>query len=257
MAQSQVDALILRTFEYSENSQVAHILTLEEGRIHGLAKGARRLNGAFHGGLDALALGKLGLYPRRPGAGLRTLASFRVVTHFPGLRRRLPRFHAAEHARALVLAFAREEQACPELFHLTLSLLGMLEVSVEHEAPALGLGFEAMVLAEAGFAPELTRCVRCERPARNVHTARLSVLRGGLLCRSCRGEDPGAPEVSGRAVATLVSLGKGPLVHAARLPADAELRGEVAGALDSWTSAILDRRLDTRAAMLRAGVGAR
>jgi DNA repair protein RecO (recombination protein O) len=249
-------ALILRTFEYSENSQVAHVLTREHGRVHGLAKGARRLNGAFHGGLDALALGDLGLYARRPGAGLRTFASFRVRTHFPGLRRRLARFHAAEHVRALVLSFAREEQAGPELFELTVSVLRMLELATDDEASVLGLGFEAMVLGLSGFAPELTRCVRCERPARNVHTARLSVLRGGLLCRGCRGEDPGASEIDGRAVAALVALGEGPLVRTARLPADPALRDELAAALGSWTASVLDRRLATRAAMMRRGAAA-
>ncbi len=257
MPQRRVRALILRTFEFSENSQVAHILTLDEGRVHGLAKGARRLNGAFHGGLDALALGELGLYTRRPGAGLRTLASFRVSTNFPGLRRRLPRFHAAEHARALVLGFAREEEAAPRLFELTVSLLRMLEVAEDDAAPALGLGFEAMLLALSGFAPGLTCCVRCERPARNVHTTRLSALRGGLLCRGCRGEDPGAPEISGRAVAALVALGGGPLVQAVRMAPDHELLGELAAALDSWTSAVLDRRLATRATMMHVGTAAR
>lgn len=251
-------ALVLRTVEFSENSQVVHVLTLEEGRVHGIAKGARRLKGAFHGGLDTLVLGRLGLYPRKPGAGLRTLASFRVETNFPGLRRSLARFDAAEHVRALVLAFAREEQESPELFELTVSALRLIEASDDLAAAAVALGFEAMILQLAGFFPEVTRCVRCDREARNVHTARLSALRGGLLCRRCRGEDPGAPEIDGRTVATLVTLGAGPLVHAARLPVDTELRRELARALDTWTSSILDRRLPTRAKLMRANVpGAR
>ncbi len=248
-------ALVLRTFEFSENSQVVHLLTQEEGRVHGIAKGARRLKSAFHGGLDSLTLGTLGLYARRPGAGLRTLASFRVETNFPELRRSLPRFDAAEHVRALVVSFAREEQASPVLFELTIAALRLIEVADELAAPALALGFEAMLLHVAGFFPEVTRCVRCEREARNVHTTRLSVLRGGLLCRRCRGEDPGAPEIDGRTVAALVTLGAGPLVQAARLPADPGLRRAIAQALDAWTSCILDRRLPTRAALMRASHG--
>jgi DNA repair protein RecO (recombination protein O) len=211
-------ALVLRTVEFSENSQVVHALTLEEGRVHGIAKGARRLNSAFHGGLDALTLGALGLYPRKPGAGLRTLASFRVETNFPGLRRSLPSFDAAEHVRALVLAFAREEQESPDLFELTVSALRLIEVADAVSAPAVALGFEAMLLHVAGFFPEVTRCVRCDREARNVHTTRLSALRGGLLCRRCRGEDPGAPEIDGRTVAALVTLGSGPDVERSRPP---------------------------------------
>jgi DNA repair protein RecO (recombination protein O) len=240
-------ALVLRAFDFAETSQVLHLLTREEGRLHGLAKGARRLKGAFHGGLDALVLGELRVYPRR-GQGLRTLAGFHVLTHFPGLRKRLARFHAAEHVRALVLGFAREEQRVEALFALTESSLRMLDVADDAQAPAIALGFEALLLRLAGFAPELSRCVRCERAARNVRTARLSPLRGGLLCRRCRGEDPGAPEITGTAMAALSALGAGPLARALNMPDDPGLRRELASALDDWTTTVLDRRLATRRA---------
>ncbi len=249
MAAAPLRALVLRTFEFSENSQVVHAFTREQGLVHGLAKGARRLNGAFQGGLDVLALGTLGIYARRPGAGLRTLASFRVETNFPGLRRSLARFHAAEHVRALVLGFVHEEQPLPVVFDLTLGALALLEHAADVEAAGVAFGFEALLLHTSGFVPELTRCVRCERPARNVVRARLSARRGGLLCSRCRGEDPGAPEISGRAVAALVALCEGPLARALRLPPDPELREELALGLAAWTSGVLDRALPTRAAL--------
>lgn len=246
MPPSYEQALVLRTYEFSENSQVAHLFTLGLGRVHGIAKGARRLNGAFHGGLDALALGRLGLYGRRPGAGLRTLASFATKTNFPAVRLRLGRFRAAEHVRAIVLAFTLEEQPLPELFELTVSALRLIEVSDDPTSTAVALGFESMVLALSGFAPELTRCVRCERPARNVVRARLAASRGGLLCRACRGEAPGAPEVSGRTVASLVALSEGPIVRAQRLPLDPTLRREIRRALTHWSEYVLDRPLPSR-----------
>ncbi len=242
-------ALVLRTFDYSENSQIAQLMTLGEGRVHGIAKGARRMKGAFHGGMDVLVLGRVGLYARRPTAGLRTLSSFDGRTHFPGLRERIARFDAAEHVRALLLGFLREEQPAPEVFELALAALRMIEVANDSQSGAIATGFEAMLLSASGFLPELTQCVRCERPARNVKLARLSVLRGGLLCRACRGEDPGAPEVSGRTVATLHGLAAGPLARAVRLPAEPELRGEVQEVLERWTSSVLDRRLATRSGL--------
>ncbi len=249
MAASDCRALVLRTIEFAENSQIAHLFTDREGRVHGIAKGARRQKSTFHGGMDLLQLGALRLYSRRPNAGLRTLASFRVETHFPGVRRSVPRFRAAEHVRALLLGFLREEHPAPEIFELSVSALRLIEVARDTQCGGLAAGFEAMLLGLAGFAPELTQCVRCEREARNIVTARLSVLRGGLLCRNCRGEDPGAPEMSGRAVASLVTLGSGPLAHAVRLPDEPGLRREIRSALARWTSAILDRRLATHDAV--------
>jgi DNA repair protein RecO (recombination protein O) len=187
----------------------------------------------------------LSVYGRRAGNQLRTLGSFVGITSFPGLRETPARFHNAFHLAALVLAFAREEQPLPALFELTISALRLLEEADDDEAQALGLGYEAMVLTHLGFGPELTRCVECERPARNIQVTRLSGLRGGLLCRNCRHRDQRAVQVSGLAVASLVGLCSGPLVRALGLPPDPRLRREIRGALDGWTTTVLDRPLRT------------
>ncbi len=241
----RVHALSLRVFEYGETSQILHLLTREEGRIHGIAKGARRLAGAFQGGVDAPRLGEALVYPRRAGSDLRTLGGFTTTTHFPRLRESLARFHVASHVTALLLAFAREEEAVPDVFDLATAALALIEASDDARAEAFGLGFEAMLLNHAGFFPELSRCVACGKPARNVATARLSALRGGLLCRGCAGEDQRPTTVRGATVAALAKLGVGPLAAAASLPADAALRRELRAALDAWTTHVLDRPLAT------------
>jgi DNA repair protein RecO (recombination protein O) len=238
-------ALALRAFDYAETSQILHLLTRDEGRVHGIAKGARRINGSFHGGVDALHLGEALVYPRRAGADLRTLGGFATTTHFPGLRERLARFHAAEHVAALLLAFTREEEAVPDVFEVAVSALLLLEASDDAQADAVALGFEAMLLHHAGFLPELTRCVVCAKPARNVQTARLCPRKGGLLCRTCAKEAAGAPTVRGPVVAALSKLSHGPLAAAVRLADDADLRHDLRAALDAWTTDVLDRPLRT------------
>jgi len=241
----RVHALVLRAFEYGETSQILHLLTREEGRVHGIAKGARRLNGAFHGGVDAPCLGEALVYARRPGADLRTLGGFTTTTHFPRLRERLARFHAASHVLALLLAFTREEAPVPIVFDLAVAALALVESADDETADAFVLGFEAMLLHDAGFFPDLARCVVCAKPAKNVATARLSPSRGGLLCRTCAPDDPRAATVRGATVAALARIGLGPLADAARLADDAELRRELRAALDLWTTHVLDRPLRT------------
>jgi DNA repair protein RecO (recombination protein O) len=243
----RTQALALRAFDYGESSQILHLLTLEEGRVHGIAKGARRINGAFHGGVDALHLGEALVYPRRPGSDLRTLGGFATRTHFPGLRERIARFHVASHVLALLLGFTREEEKAPIVFELAVGALALLEVADDAQAEAVGLAFEAMMLRQAGFFPELTRCVVCGKPARNVKTTRLSALRGGLLCRDCVSHDAGATKAEGDVVAALGKLGDGPLAAAMSLPRDAALRRGLREALDAWTTHVLDRPLRTSA----------
>jgi DNA repair protein RecO (recombination protein O) len=245
MTAERTEALALRAFDYGESSQILHLLTREQGRVHGIAKGARRLNGAFHGGVDALHLGEALVYPRRPGAELRTLGGFATATHFPRLRDSIPRFHAASHVLALLLAFTREEEPVPDVFDLAVSALRILELADDAQAQAIALAVEAMLLRHAGFFPDLQRCVSCERPAKNVNTTRLSALRGGLLCRNCASQDAQAVTVTGDVVVALGKLGDGPLAAAMSLPEDLALRRGLRAALDAWTTTVLDRPLRT------------
>lgn len=247
MAAETTDALVLRTYPFGETSQIVHLFSESQGRIHGLAKGARRLNGSFHGGFDLLTLGDLSVYSRRPGAELRTLGAFRTFEVFGGLRGSLPRFHAACHVAGLLLGFTREEQPLPELFSLTVAALRLLAEADDDGAEALLLGYEAMLLAYSGHAPELSRCVVCERPARRIVSARLSPLLGGLLCRRCRGRARDGVELTGEGVACLARLSEGPLVRAPALPARPPLRDSLRTACDAWTTTVLDRPLRTAA----------
>jgi recombinational DNA repair protein (RecF pathway) len=102
-----------------------------------------------------------------------------------------------------------------------------------------------MALRLLGFAPELSRCVVCEKPARNVVKARVSALRGGLLCSACRGEDPRGPELTGAQLAALRALGDGPIVGAPAAASDAPTRRALRDALDRWSETLLDRPLRT------------
>jgi DNA repair protein RecO (recombination protein O) len=215
------------------------------GRVHGIAKGAKRLKGAFRGGVDALVLGQARIYARRGSAELRVIGSFDATEPFSGLRGRLSRFHGASHVAALLLAFTHEEQPHPELFDLATAALRLLASADDDSAEAYAAGFEAMALGLLGFAPELTRCADCGRPARNVVTARVSPLKGGLLCSQCRSADPRAPELSGEAVAALRALSAGPIVDAPALGGAPPVLRAVRDALDRWSETLIDRPLRT------------
>ncbi len=244
-AARRTQALVLRAYEYGESSQILHLLTRDEGRVHGIAKGARRLNGSFHGGADSLQMGEALVYPRRAGAELRTLGGFSATTHFPGLRESIARFNAGSHVLALLLAFTREEAPDPFVFELAVAALRLLEVADDGQAPAIGTFFEAMLLRHAGFLPDLLQCALCGKPAKNVTSARLSPLRGGLLCRECAGEDPGAVKVTGAVVAALRTASSGPLAAALRSAPDSATYRGLREALDAWTTVVLDRPLRT------------
>lgn len=245
MPSEAADAIVLRSFDYGETSQVLHLFTRELGRVHGLAKGSRRLKSSFRGGADLLTIGRAAVYARRGAAELRVIGSFDVTEPLAGLRRRIARFAAGNHVAAILLAFTQEDQPHPELWDLAAAALRLACEADDDGADALAVGFEAMALRVLGFAPELGRCVNCARPARNVRTARLSALRGGLLCSACRGEDRRGVELTGGEIAALRGLAAGPLLDAAGHARDPSVRRSLRDALDRWSETLLDRPLRT------------
>ena len=192
---------------------------------------------------DALTIGEALVYARRGNAELFTLGSLDVTDPLLGLRAAIPRFHAASHVAAVLLAFCREEQPHVDLYDLAVSALQLIADADDKTAESLSLGFEAMALTLLGFAPELSRCVVCGKEARNVHTTRLSPARGGLLCTPCRSEDPRAVPIAAAGLAALRILADGPLVNAAAALDERGATGEVRECLDAWTTTLLDRPL--------------
>src|SRR5215510_10870293 len=56
MSSEKATAIVLRVVEFSETSSVVTLFTREFGKIHALAKGARRPKGPFESALDLLGL---------------------------------------------------------------------------------------------------------------------------------------------------------------------------------------------------------
>ncbi|MEZ0230471.1 MAG: DNA repair protein RecO, partial [Planctomycetota bacterium] len=90
MAIQKTDALVLRAIDYSETSQVAWFFTREHGRVHVIAKGARRPRSPFEGALEPLVRGEILFYRKKRNAtdeeSLDLLKEFDPVDRFPGVR---------------------------------------------------------------------------------------------------------------------------------------------------------------------------
>lgn len=55
MSLEKVDALVVKSVDYSESSLILNVFTREMGKVRGIAKGARRLKNPFETSLDLLA----------------------------------------------------------------------------------------------------------------------------------------------------------------------------------------------------------
>lgn len=204
MALSSDEAIILKLSDYSETSQIVTLLTRESGLVRLIAKGARRATKARPSvGLDLLEIGQMTFHPARGEAGLGTLGEWKQATALLGLRSDLLRVHVALYAAECTLAVTSENDPCPEIFE---GLRGLLEgLAGEGPDPDGGapetagsaarpsalepsarlLQYQAGLLKEIGYAPNLRQCVVCGRPRRRGAAAWFSSSAGGLVCDAC------------------------------------------------------------------------
>lgn len=190
MALTSDEAIILKLSDYSETSQIVTLLTRESGLVRLIAKGARRATKARPSvGLDLLEIGQMTFHPARGEAGLGTLGEWKQLTALLGLRGDLLRVHVALYAAECTLAVTSENDPCPEIFEglrgLLEGLAGERSTSEDAEPAARLLQYQAALLKEIGYAPNLRQCVVCGRPRRRGAPAWFSSSAGGLVCVEC------------------------------------------------------------------------
>jgi DNA repair protein RecO len=87
-------AICVRTWDWSETSQTAVLLTKDHGMVRVLAKGSKRDRSAFSGGLELCTLGQMGAI-LRPNSDLALLTHWDLLEPMPGIRKNLLSYNTA------------------------------------------------------------------------------------------------------------------------------------------------------------------
>ncbi len=202
-------AVVIRRWDYSETSVTVSLFTREHGVIRGIAKGAKRVKGAFSGGMDLLTAGQV-VAIVKPGRELSTLTSWSLAETFPHLRRSLAANRAAIYMCDLVHHLLRDHEPIPRAFDAMMQSLTRL--SDRQAVDRTLLEFQWMLLVEGGFRPVLDRDAQTGKPLpAEGETLAFSARCGGVvadtggedrwrvrrgtidLLRTIAGEAPAAP----------------------------------------------------------------
>lgn len=179
------EAVVLRNYEYSENSQILVLLTLAHGRVRVIAKGIKRGTRArFAPAVDLLDAGTVNFYPRHGSGdgGLSILGEWKQTRVFPGLRSRLDRLYAALYCGEAVARVVEDFDPHPALFAAFLGTLARLETGVFSLRDVVD--FLGVLLREIGLWPRLDACRNCGRGTELTYFA---PGEAGALCRHCEG----------------------------------------------------------------------
>lgn len=178
-------AIVLRCIDYGESDRVVTLMARDLGCVGAMARGARKSQRRFGGGLGLCAVGDAALR-ERSGSELFTLERFDVTASHPALAVDVTRIAHAAYAAELVTKLCAPRQAEPAIFDLLRDLLGAID---RHGAVTAWLRvFELSLLDRLGLAPVLDACAVCGREDLSEGEAidvRWNPERGGVVCRAC------------------------------------------------------------------------
>ena len=159
MAILTTPALVLRTIDYSETSLIVWLYTQEQGRVHVIAKGARRARSPFEGALEPLVLGELVFYRKanKPDA-LDIAKEFDPIDLHRGLRQDLDRMHRGVYLTELLGELAEADAPNEEAWSAIVAALDALARGPANELDVVLFRAELALIASAGLAPALRGC---------------------------------------------------------------------------------------------------
>jgi DNA repair protein RecO (recombination protein O) len=202
------DAVVLRCQKLGEADRIVTLFTRRHGRVRAVGKGVRRTTSRFGARLEPFGHVDVQLAEGR---------SLHVVSQVEGISlygkqigADYPRYTAASAIAEAAERFTPEEQEPSlRLYLLTLGALRALGEPDERPAPLILDSYLLRAMTLTGWAPALTECAVCGRPADSFGDSRpaFSVPSGGLVCPTCR--PPGAAAPRPETLRLLVALADG------------------------------------------------
>jgi DNA repair protein RecO (recombination protein O) len=181
MAVERDQAICVRVWDWSETSQTMVLFARGLGLVRALAKGAKRTNANFSGGVEPMTRGEILISTRplqRSPNALATLAGWDLLEAFPGARGNLDAFYAGSCLLDLVQHGLEDLDPHAEVFDALVDALRTLG-----DAPACRgalLRFAWTMLAATGHAPELDADVKTGEPLARANSYAFLPHRGGF-----------------------------------------------------------------------------
>jgi DNA repair protein RecO (recombination protein O) len=177
MALRESEAIVLRTYPLREADLLVTLFTRTEGKVHGVARSAKKSKRRFGGALEPLTYVRA-FYDVRERQELVRLDSCDVLESPLAFEVGYARAVALGHIAELLDELLPDHEANDAIFRLTLSVLNVLTGS-DIWMPVTY--FDLWLTRLVGFLPELTECIVCGRSL-NGDRAYFHALADGLMC---------------------------------------------------------------------------
>ncbi len=177
MALKESEAIVLRTYPLRESDLLVTLFTRAEGKVHGVARAAKKSRRRFGGALEPLTF-VLARYEDRERRELARLDSCEVLESPLADEVTYPRAVALAHVAELLDELLPDREANDDVFRLSLSVIA--ELRGEDVWMPLTY-FELWMTRLMGYLPDLSECLACGRKL-NGSRAFFHALADGLMC---------------------------------------------------------------------------
>jgi DNA repair protein RecO (recombination protein O) len=240
MAAEKTLALVLRAVEFSESSSIVTLFTRDFGKIHALAKGARRPKGPFESALDLLSLCRI-VFLRKSSDALDLLTEAKLERRFRPANRDLSNLYAGYYVAELLNELTDDADPHTDLFDAAVETLARLAQNIG-SGEAVVLRFEMTALRILGHQPAIARCAECGREVPAAGRVAFGQLAGGVLCGDCRPGKRQVVSVSAAAIAALARLAGPYGEQGENETLERAIGGELRGLMNQYLCNLLGRK---------------
>lgn len=199
-AREKTEGLVIRQADFSESSRVVTFFTRDFGKISVLAKGAKRLKGAFEAGLDLLTRCQI-VFLHKSTNSLDILTEAKLVSRFRADSRDVNVHYAGLYVAELLNSCSEQFDPDPTWYDAAVITLDRLQRGIDYRIEVLR--FELLTLQVLGLLPEFEHC-QCGQPVGDDQQQwSVWIQQGVLLCPQCRRTESSNRPLTG-AVLTLL-----------------------------------------------------
>src|SRR5258705_2338856 len=160
----KTEAFVLRTYALKEADKICVFLTKDQGKLRGVAHGARRIRSRFGSALEPFTEVTLG-YFQSEGRDLISVSSCDILrSHFDRGARDVETASAFSYMAELLTEFLPEHEPNERLYRLVTATLEAMEA--EPGLTQILRYFESWLLRLVGFYPDTSHCAVCDQAIR-------------------------------------------------------------------------------------------
>lgn len=180
-------AIVLRVHDLGESDKIVTFYSQQEGKLAGIAKGAKKSKKRFSNKLEIFSLLQVFYNERsRTRTGLFRIDEAELLNPFMSLRQNYDRYVSGVLACELIYCWVRDYDADKNIFNLLLWILQSLD---KGSSPRVSqIFFQVKLYTLLGYKLDLEACIKCGNTNQSGRPYIFHPARHGLICRNCSSE---------------------------------------------------------------------